>query len=149
MSLTPKEKKHQKYWAEFLKAGEVRIPELQGKTAYRRTYQTAFSRSIGTELNVEYNAVSSEKLIRAELYIKGKNAEILFNHIKSHPALESLKNHGNLLGEERPKHFIISIYKREDSVTFGEGAGDQIEWLVGALTALISVTRPLVESFKL
>jgi len=146
--LKPSQRKWMTYWSEFLKQADGEIEGVSSRTPYKGNWQTVGSRSGLHGGYIEYNVYASGKNIRAEAYIGGASAQIVFKALELHKTkIESVFG-GELTWDENPQRqdCRIASYLEGGSVDFDNGRYVQYTWLVSAMARLIKAIRPVEDS---
>jgi len=142
--LKPAQRRWMEYWAEFLNKAENRIESVSARTPYKGNWQTVGSRSGLNGGYIEYNVYASGTNIRAEAYIGGASALIIFKALDFHKAKIERVFGGSLTWEENPQRqdCRIATYLEGACVDFGDARERHHKWMVDKIAALMEAIRP-------
>lgn len=133
-----------KYWSEFIELAAVTMPSITSRVPYQSNWQTVASRSGLMDGYIEYNVYASSNNVRAEAYIGGASAKLIFHALSLHKDDIEHRFGDELTWEERPEKKgskILSCLEGA-SVDFDKGRYEQQQWLATTMTKLLNAIQP-------
>ena len=148
--LTEAQAAHREYWTKFIQVGGNVYPELANRVPFKGNWQTAETRSVNSELNLQVNAGRTQKYLRAEIYFAGPLAKAGFDYVRAIDENEDLFPGREIVWERKDgkqDSRIAAYYSGERSETV-EGADAEMLWVAQVMSEFATVIKNIVHHLK-
>ncbi|GJL98307.1 MAG: hypothetical protein DHS20C06_21240 [Hyphobacterium sp.] len=149
--LSESQKRWREYWQGLIDIVGDRIPGMSNRTAYKGNWQCGDGLRLASDVYVEFNASCPRDGLRAEAYIGGPRAKLVYHALATDKAVIESEFGETLNWEELAsgQDSRIAIYKGGERAVFDGDASAQFEWLVTKLAKLRDVLSPRLRAIDL